>query len=356
MIDPVLVAPFAYIASIVGTVLSGLSDHLHRVDDAKDIHDAVASALELLPTPMIGVYNNPLPSWRDSRHITFGNELGKMVSQQHWWSEAVGRALHHRLLTEGDVRDSLRLQCQSNPFSGAWLSVLPGHHIGSPLDSTSFQHLLKFRIGLPLLPITAVGQGCTLCEAPLDALGDHLLCCKFSNPWARHNFLRDFLMEALTERGFQVQPEVSIDGMERPADIYVTNWSRGRDACLDITVVHAIPADLGASSISHRDAIEQAEARKRAYYAHLFPVNGTIDFLPIAFDTLGQFGRTTREVLDRLHSLKCGHKHLEEPDIDGRPSLGTQAAVGLAKTVGAQLCLAVLCPPSADDDQLSICC
>ena len=66
MIDPVLVAPFAYIASIVGTVLSGLCDHLHRVDDAEDIHDAVASALELLPTPMIGVYNNPLPLWRDS--------------------------------------------------------------------------------------------------------------------------------------------------------------------------------------------------------------------------------------------------------------------------------------------------
>ena len=80
--------------------------------------------------------------------------------------------------------------------------------------------------------------------APTDRMGDHAMVCRIGGePISRHNALRDALFNVAAEAGLSPVKEGRglLPGTgRRPADIFIRSWAGGRDAALDVTVIHPL--------------------------------------------------------------------------------------------------------------------
>ena len=73
---------------------------------------------------------------------------------------------------------------------------------------------------------------------------DHAMVCRIGGePISRHNALRDALFNVAAEAGLSPVKEGRglLPGTgRRPADIFIRSWAGGRDAALDVTVIHPL--------------------------------------------------------------------------------------------------------------------
>ena len=59
------------------------------------------------------------------------------------------------------------------------------------IPDTEFRLLLRWWLGLPLLPVGATLPGCPLCRGSIDPFGDHFVCCEQNGCTQRHNAFRN---------------------------------------------------------------------------------------------------------------------------------------------------------------------
>ena len=123
-------------------------------------------------------------------------------------------ASKRELIDVSSVRDGHRLLCLSFPLNGAWLSCTPSTVDNLAIRDAEFRSLVKYRLGLPILPPATIGTPCPFCQAPV---GDHCLNCSKSRQWARHNAVRDFLHQTFQKCGSRAEKEKTIEGSLRPA-------------------------------------------------------------------------------------------------------------------------------------------
>lgn len=197
------------------------------------------------------------------------------------------------LLVSSNTRDRNRLQSLTLPGAGAFLLAMPNPNLGNEFQGSHFCALLQWRLGCP---VYAPDTTCAQCGHPLDALGDHSLTCpKGFGFYARHNTMRDCMFDILKSGDLHVEKERGVDASQRrPADLYVHQWSRGRDLVLDVTIGHSAQRCLLHMGGTRAGvALEAGRARKN-------PAKRLCEGLGFHYRVLGleTFGGMSSEVLE----------------------------------------------------------
>jgi len=79
--------------------------------------------------------------------------------------------------------------------AGGWLSPPPVAGQGLCLAGANYSTLLKWHLGVPMLPADYAGRPCPLCGGPEDIFGDHTVSCKKSGFGDRHPGTQSFLCQ-----------------------------------------------------------------------------------------------------------------------------------------------------------------
>ena len=209
-------SPAAYIASLSSSGAVPLSqEHL--------IH-----AVEL--------FNSLVPS---SEAVSMEEVLTSHIHQKVL-SNKIDNHLFNILYEQSSAADRARLLSASSPHAASWVSVIPSEGLGLHLQPSEFQVAIKWWLGLD----TSCGSICPLCPGRvLDPLGHHALTCKHGGDVVtRHNKLSDTLAETCRRAHLSVKVEAGSNltkdhSHTRPADILVPNWSLGKLAAFDLSVM-----------------------------------------------------------------------------------------------------------------------
>lgn len=295
--DPLQTQPAARMAALVGLEMYG-RERVGVPDEA-----LAHPSPDLLPSinalrAQLGPNFEPLADWYlNLSHLASATPDH---ASQRWWAEHVATEQHSRLCQLGTARDMARLQSQAGPVANGWMAVLPCRALRTDINDADYRLLLRWWLGLPLLPMGRTLPGCPLCSEPVDPFGDHFVCCDKNGSTRRHNALRDALFEVLVQGAIPAAKEVTSNNRRRPADILLIAWERGKDVALDLTVTH--PLGLAGHPIIVQHAARhcrRAESTKLASEGDLCRQVGW-GFTPAAFTPWGGVGPSARAILHEV--------------------------------------------------------
>ena len=253
----------------------------------------------------LGPNFEPLAAWHANPRQIASASIDH--ASQRWWAEDVAVEQRSRLCQLGTARDMARLQCQGGPIANGWMSVLPSRVLRTDIRDPDYRLLLRWWLGLPILPTGRTLPGCPLCAEPVDPFGDHFVCCERSGNSRRHNALRDAIFAVLTKSAIACAKEVCCGGRRRPADILLLAWERGRDVAVDLTITH--PVGLSQHPINVRNAArhcKRAEIAKAQAEGDLCQRAGW-GFVPVAFSPWGGAGPNARALLHEIGKRATTH-------------------------------------------------
>ena len=162
---------------------------------------------------------------------------------------------------------------------------------------TEYRLLLRWWLGLPILPVGVTLPGCPLCRGSIDPFGDHFLCCEQNGSTQRHNAFRNAFHEMCVRYGIEVEKEAECLAGRRPADILLLQWSRGQHVAVDFVCSH--PAGLAQHPLVVDNAKRHcnlAEARKMQADGPPCEAKGW-GFSPFGLSTWGGLGSSAKAVL-----------------------------------------------------------
>ena len=215
----------------------------------------------------------------------------------------------------GVVREVARLASLGLPRAGAWLNSPPIPALGLHLRATEFSMAVKLRLGCKIYQREGP---CPACLRPSDVFGDHALCCgSWGERITRHNHLRDHIhsMAATAVLSPVKEGQHLLPGAHRrPAYVLIPNWAQGRDAALDITVIHPLQREtVTAASTTPGHALTHAYNRKiRGAYEECKTVG--IEFIPIVFESLGGVHTVAEREVRKLASAMASRAGQEEEE------------------------------------------
>jgi len=109
----------------------------------------------------------------------------------------------------------------------------------------NYSTILKWHLGVPLLPADCAGRPCPLCGGPLDIFGDHAVSCNKSGFGNGHLDNQPFFC-VITQARIPHDREVDIArNGRRPVYILLKAWGWMRDLAVDTTIVLPNPTDSG---------------------------------------------------------------------------------------------------------------
>ena len=256
-----------------------------------------AEGVLLSLTHSLGLAHEPTAQWSlDPSRMALGDAA---YARQAWWTDQVADLTRQQLGHHASIRDVTRLLSQEGPFSSAWLCAVPGKNGQDGLSDVDFRSLCRFWLGLPLLPVGRCLPPCPACGEALYPYGDHLVGCRKNLVVPRHHALRDHLCDVLQRAGLRYAKEVVIPSgggrispfaLERPADILLLGWDRGRDVAVDLTFSH--PQNLSCHPLSlekakrHLSDVERAKVDKEGGQC----TSAGWGFHPAAFSPWGGMG------------------------------------------------------------------
>jgi hypothetical protein len=243
----------------------------------------------------LGPNMEPLASW------IFGTSPISSATQEHatqrWWAEKVADVQSQRLDNSGSARDRCRRVCQTGPVATGWLRALPSKALQTEIPDIEFRLLLRWWLGLPVLPVGVSLPECPLCRGSIDPFGDHFVCCELNGSTQRHNAFRDAFHTMCVRFGVAVEKEAECVAGRRPADILLLNWSRGQHVAVDFVCSH--PLGLAQHPLVADNAKRHcnlAETRKVQTDGPPCEAKGW-GFSPFALSTWGGLGTSAKEVL-----------------------------------------------------------
>ena len=235
----------------------------------------------------------PLASWARSGEITLS---ASSEQHQRWWGDKQVASRHHSLLQRSSGRDIVRLEAlQYGVGTGQLMLCAPSPIDQACITPSDYTLLLRWHLGIPLIPVHFGGTRCAACGRASDPFGDHAAMCPCSSIFDRHLGVQNTLCRVL-EAGVAHSREKSIDGsLSRPADILLPGFWRGQDVAVDITVVHPLqvhrPYGLGSAT----RALDDAAREKRRAHGEACERVG-VRFEPLVLDTWGGVHGTGKQV------------------------------------------------------------
>ena len=292
--DPHLVQPAARFAALLnlgmhGTDAVGVPAQV-LATPAPDLHDTM-----LRLQRQLGPNMDPLESWLSGTAAL--SSATKEHATQKWWAERVSDVQSQRLDVQGSARDRVRRACQKGPVATGWLTVLPNKAHRTEIPDTEFRLLLRWWLGLPLLPVGATLPGCPLCRGSIDPFGDHFVCCEQNGCTQRHNAFRNAFHAMCVRYGIAVEKEAECVAGRRPADVLLLQWSRGQHVAVDFVCSH--PAGLSQHPLVVGNAKRHCnivEARKMQSDGPPCEAKGW-GFSPFGLSTWGGLGSSAKAVL-----------------------------------------------------------
>ena len=127
--------------------------------------------------------------------------------------------------------------------ASGFLNVVPSPGLGLSMRPSEFRCAALYRLGAPIFERDAM---CPACGRMSDKYGHHAIgCAVHGERICRHNDLCNILFR--TAQKANLGPAREYRGLipgssARPADIFLKNWVRGRDAALDVTVISPMQA------------------------------------------------------------------------------------------------------------------
>lgn len=224
---------------------------------------------------------------------------------QHSLSRAIDETSFDALLASATHTRSKALALSTAiRHAGDWLNVVPSSTLGLHLQDREFRLCLQYWLGLQIFE---EDQRCPVCLSVADHFGDHHVGCGGNaDRIFRHNSLRDAVFSAAQSAALAPRKEVPslIPGTQnRPADVYLPCWKRGRPAALDITVISTMQkATIQSAAENQGHALLVAEERKFAAHGATCQAAG-ISFLPLAIETLGGLSDTTVDTISSIGRL-----------------------------------------------------
>lgn len=292
--DPHVLQPAARAAALLnlgmhGTEAVGVPADVLRTA-SPDMHGTL-----LKLQVQLGPNMDPLAGWLSG--TTTLESATEEHATQRWWAEKVSTAQSQRLDTAGSARDRVRRACQKGPVATGWLSALPNTALRTVIPDTEFRLLLRWWLGLPILPVGATLPGCPLCRGSIDPFGDHFVCCEHNGSTQRHNAFRNAFHAVCVRYGIAVEREAECVAGRRPADILLLQWSRGQHVAVDFVCTH--PAGLAQHPLVAENASRHcnlAEARKVQTDGPPCEAKGW-GFSPFGLTTWGGLGSSAKAIL-----------------------------------------------------------
>ena len=228
----------------------------------------------------IGTETEPLKTWCAQGSLV---DVEPEHTDQKHWSSLIHQRRKEGLLQNSGARDTIRLKCQTSASAGAWSRAPPCAALGCKIGGEAYRLMLRWHLGVAILPQVAAGKPCPACGEACDIFGDHAVCCRRNNLWRRHFLLQDFMLRLSRAAGFQATREKGL-GMDskREADILIQNWRSTQSVAIDLTVRH--PRAPGLAFTDPEKTLTRAEEEKRAG-ANERAAAGDVLFEPLVFHT-----------------------------------------------------------------------
>jgi hypothetical protein len=164
------------------------------------------------------------------------------------------------------------------------------------------------------------------------------VACTRNGLTQRHNALRDELSKILTVSGIAHLKEMHAQGRDRPADLLLVAWDKGRDLCVDLTITCPFTAEnYPLSQEQTARHLKTAEKRKLDKHAASCTRMGW-GAHPMAFSPWGSAGPLAKSMTQEI--LKRSVADLE-PDCRGIrvQELRQNLSITLARSLARQLSL-----------------
>lgn len=146
------------------------------------------------------------------------------------------------------------------------------------------------------LPVTPSSSLCSFCSnSILDIFGDHILCCGSSSDRInRHNSIRHINFHSAIAAGLNPALELRDllnDSHRRPGDICIPDWSQGKMAAIDVTIVSSLQSNtiIRAAEEAEVAALAAEEAKHRSY--NIACRNMGLLFIPVTAETSGGWSK-----------------------------------------------------------------
>ena len=221
---------------------------------------------------------------------------------------------------------------------------------GSRIMPQQYQLLLKWHLGLPILPSHWAGAGCPRCGAALDVFGDHAVSCQKGLSATRHHGVVNHFCQMLCAAKVPYERESACLGdARRPADVLLKAWDGRKDMAVDVTVVHALNPSGDLTVAGAQRVFQNAHAKKTKDYSGPCESAG-IDFQPAVFDTWGggHLGTPSfvKAVVKRAAAALVGRAR-----VDAVTAMRRGVALAVMRGVAVQLeVLLTTAPPLWADD------
>ena len=312
-----------------GLGLRGAEDH------APAAYAASYLSSQLLMQSLLGEIPQPLQDDQEdesnlSRHLLAALsaaqgeealEADLVGMTQHQMSAKIDLHLQRQLIggvDDEEVREVARLNSLSLPHAGDWLNTPPLTALGLHLRPIEFVLAVKYRLGLPVYDRAGP---CPACLRPSDVQGDHAMCCGSGGERiSRHNALRDAFFDTASSAGLAPVKEgrFLLPGDDRrPADVLVPHWAAGRDAAMDVTVVHPIQdATMPNAATTPGFALSFAHDRKIRGAEEDCRRQG-IAFIPLVAESFGGWHTAAEREVRKLGAALARHTGQDEGEAIG---------------------------------------
>ena len=179
-----------------------------------------------------------------------------------------------------------------------WHSIC---HVGSPPAGP----------GVPLLPPLLAGSSlhsspysCSECHCVADVFGDYQVGCGGNGDRIlRHNAIRDVIFCAAQSTALSPSKEVPnliLDSLSRPADIFLLTWSCGPPAAVVVHVISPLQQQtIAEAAFTPGHALQVGVQRKLSSHISACRSAG-VDFIPIVAEALDGLVEDTIKIVRRL--------------------------------------------------------
>ena len=264
---------------------------------------ALLAALSIAVGPNV----DPLAQWVREGRITATPGPHR---SHHWWSDQVSRHTRQARLDRAAPRDAVRISQSSGPISSGWMAARPSTALGLAFDGPTYRVLLKWHLGIPLLPEPLEGSRCPLgCGAVVDAYGDHMVCCQRNKAWERHLGVQSFLCRCLQHAAIPHKREQSMLGdLKRDADVLIPSWDAGVGLAVDVGVCHPFPPSMDPCSVAAAADVmsNRCLGKETKYSDRCREANCT--FRPLVLSTWGAFAPSCADTWQDLVRRMAAHR------------------------------------------------
>ena len=282
-----------------GLGLRRLELHCSAAYLASVIKTSNSDPLDEFSRQAVSIYNCLVPQ----ASSLSDNSLLESGSSQKKLSAGIENHQFDHLCATSTRANRARLLSASSRHASSCLVVIPSRGLNLCMEPEEFQVALKWWLGMDTSP----QQRCPHChDHQLDPLGHHAVTCKGGGDaviW--HNALRDAFAQFCHRARLGGQLEVGYESVgdvsnSRPADFLVPNWTLGKPAAFDLTVVSPLNSntliEAGATSGS---AAGKDEVRKHNANDPKCRELGWV-CIPLAVESYGCWGEEAHSSFSRL--------------------------------------------------------